>query len=61
MNTVEIPIVSLFGVEMPKVEWSSERKKIKPPFVDVDNLLIDNGDNLLMSDGGCLLIRTKED
>lgn len=61
MKKVGIPIVSLFGVKLPRVALSEERKEVKPPFWRVDNLLIDNGDNLLLTDGGCLLIKIKDD
>ena len=55
MLDINIPIVSLLGVKIPIVALSTEEKK-RPPFWNVDNILLEDSNNFLLEDNSAILL-----
>ena len=58
MISVGLPKVTLGEVRLHTISLGAERdgQKPKPPFWNVDNLLLEDGSNFLLEDGGCVLL-----
>lgn len=52
MVSIEIPKITLSAVRLQTIVFGTKRD----PFANVDKLLLEDGSNFLLEDGGCILI-----